>query len=372
MAAYGEYYEEQTEEFFSNPVFVIDQMGSEKSGVAAARWLRDETRPELFAAVAEVLHVDAATVRAALRKENYHGPLQLLVDNELWAELVAFAAQDEHTLWECPSVPRLRELVWLHYSPLLIANVRMEELVKAFKNLTPQARAHPAGAETRLCWNARTQPSQFGMPEREELKEIRKALGHYLPSRAREKQLPPVPEDEISELTWSGATNEEGFDSDHEEEEGRDDNDGGDAGTADDQQEPEEDEEDDGEPDAEEEDERDLEQLRAQAIPIKDRKKLSKDRGFLCWDNKEKTSFFPLVLTEDWAPRMVKIKCACLEPRGQGVYTIDPSWQGETDRNADKAFINLIFEVQGEGLREVAGGIEMPQGPMQAWKMQRV
>eukprot|EP00966_Prymnesium_polylepis_P015227 352105-Prymnesium_polylepis.1 len=61
MAAYGEYYEEQTEEFFSNSVFVIGQMGSEKSGVAAACWLRDEGKAELFAAVAEVLHVDAAT-----------------------------------------------------------------------------------------------------------------------------------------------------------------------------------------------------------------------------------------------------------------------------------------------------------------------
>ena len=37
-----------------------------------------------------------------------------------------------------------------------------------------------------------------------------------------------------------------------------------------------------------------------------------------------------------------------------------------------KAFINLIFEVPGEGLREIAGGLETPSGTEKAWKMQLV
>ena len=72
--------------------------------------------------------------------------------------------------------------------------------------------------------------------------------------------------------------------------------------------------------------------------------------------------------------RTQKIKCACLEKKveGQSTYTIDPRWKGNSAASKDKAFINLIFEVPGEGLREIAGGLETPSGTEKAWKMQRV
>ena len=372
MSAYSDYYHDQTEEWFTNPAFVIGRLGSKKSGQSAARWLVNETRTELIAAIADVLHGSSADVRAALRKESYHGPLRLLVDDELWAELVNFV-HSHQTLWDDPRTPKLRELVRSHYTPLRIANVWMEELVKAFKNLTPQARAHAAGAEVRLCLNARTQPSQFGLPTREEIKVVRRDLGHHLPSRSRPPRLPPIAEDELEAIVWEGAELEqEGFDSDHEEaeeEEGEE----GTGGAADAASEADEHESDEGEPDADEDDEQVLQQLREQAKPIKDRTRLAKDRGFLCWDNKEQTSFFPLVLTEDWVKGMVKIKCACLEKRGtNSVYTIDPMWKGDSNKVADKAFINLIFEVEGEGLRKVEGGLETPSGIEPSWEMRRV
>ena len=378
MSAYSDYYHEQTEEWFSNPAFVVGRLGSKKSGTEAAKWLLDEGRVELIAATADVLHCSSADVKAALIKENYHGPLCLLVDDVLWAELVSFAHSGQ-TLWDYRGAPKLRELVRLHYTPLRIANVWMEELVKAFKNLTPQALAHPAGADVRLCLLARTQPSQFGLPTMEEIKEIRRDLCHHLPSRSRPPRLPPIKEDEIEAIVWEGEEDEGGFGSDHEEEEdgGEEEGDqeeegstgaGGAASEADDDG-----TDDEGEPDAEEDDEQVLQQLREQAKPIKDRTRLAKDRCFLCWDNKEKTSFFPIVLTEDWAKGMVKIKCACLERKGaSSLYTIDPRFKGNANKSADKAFINLIFEVDGEGLREVEGGLETTDGSERAWKMKLV
>ena len=60
----------------------------------------------------------------------------------------------------------------------------------------------------------------------------------------------------------------------------------------------EEDENEEGEPEADGEDEAVLEQLRAQAKPVEPRSRLAKDRGFICWDNAQRTAFFPLILTE--------------------------------------------------------------------------
>jgi hypothetical protein len=70
-------------------------------------------------------------------------------------------------------------------------------------------------------------------------------------------------------------------------------------------------------------------------------------------------------LAQDWAKGMRKIKCACLEPRGDGIYTIDPRWKGDSEKSVDKATISLVFEVPGEGLRRVEGGF---QGEP-AWKL---
>jgi hypothetical protein len=63
-------------------------------------------------------------------------------------------------------------------------------------------------------------------------------------------------------------------------------------------------------------------------------------------------------MSENWTKGMRKIKCACLQPRGDGIYTIDPRWKGESDKGADKATIALMFEVMGEGLRQLPDGFE--------------
>ena len=97
-------YHDQTEEWFTNPAFVISRLGSKKSGQLSARWLVNETRTELIAAIADVLHCSSADVRAALRKESYHGPLRLLVDDELWAELVNLA-HSRHVSTLISSIP---------------------------------------------------------------------------------------------------------------------------------------------------------------------------------------------------------------------------------------------------------------------------
>lgn len=111
-------------------------------------------------------------------------------------------------------------------------------------------------------------------------------------------------------------------------------------------------------------------QVRAQAKPIGDRLILAKDRAFLCWNDAEKTSFYPLVLTEDWEKGTRKIKCACLEPTSdKKTYTIDHNWKGDSDKSKDKAFISLIFEIDGEALRPVQGGLETPGGSLRAWRL---
>jgi len=77
-------------------------------------------------------------------------------------------------------------------------------------------------------------------------------------------------------------------------------------------------------------------------------------------------------LKETWQPRMQKIKCACLEPRqhgGRKVYTIDPNFPGTSELSKDKAAIALIFELPGEVLRPIEGGIETTTGHFDAWHL---
>jgi len=69
---------------------------------------------------------------------------------------------------------------------------------------------------------------------------------------------------------------------------------------------------------------------------------------------------------------MQKIKCACLEPRqhgGRKVYTIDPNFPGTSELSKDKAAIALIFELPGEVLRPIEGGIETTTGHFDAWHL---
>jgi len=84
------------------------------------------------------------------------------------------------------------------------------------------------------------------------------------------------------------------------------------------------------------------------------------------------TSYYPLIIKETWQPRMQKIKCACLEPRqhgGRKVYTIDPNFPGTSELSKDKAAIALIFELPGEVLRPIEGGIETTTGHFDAWHL---
>ena len=43
---------------------------------------------------------------------------------------------------------------------------------------------------------------------------------------------------------------------------------------------------------------------------------------------------------------MNEIKCACLLPRGDGFYTVDLRWQGDSDKAADKAAGKMRAEKQ--------------------------
>jgi hypothetical protein len=362
MASYSTYYHDQTEEYFSNPALIFGRLGSKKSGVAAAKWLVAEGKAELIAALADALHADSPTVREELNKESYDGPLTPLVDEEEWQQLMVFANQ-EQPLASCRGAEQLHERIFTHYTPLRIANVWGEELVKDFKHLSAQVRAHPRGAEIRLRTKRRKYPGYFASPTLARVKLIRKKLGHHLPKRSRPAHQPPLAEEEVEELVWPGREEEEeeGLSSEEEEDgeesevdgsEGEDEVEG-------------EDQDDEGEQEADETDEAVLQQMREQSHAIEPRERLATDRGFLCWETAQRTAFFPLILTENWAKGMRKIKCACLQPRGDGIYTIDPRWKGESDKGADKATIALIFEVMGEGLRQLPDGFKGER----AWKL---
>ena len=60
-----------------------------------------------------------------------------------------------------------------------------------------------------------------------------------------------------------------------------------------------------------------------------------------------------------------------LQPQGDGIFTIDPRWKGDSTKSKDKATIALIFEVEGEGLRAMPDGYKGYKGE-KAWKLTRV
>jgi hypothetical protein len=333
MSEHSEYHCEQTEEWWSNPAFRCAGLGSseedpssEYHGTYHARWLVEQTVPELRAALAEVLHISPAEVKAALENPSYTGPLQILADDTLWEQLVTFSKQDL-PLDRCKGVDELRALIHEHYKPLYLTNVWMEELVKEFKNLTAQARAHPATAEVRIMLKQRTDPDPMDKPSREQIKECRRELGHHLPSRLRPKRTAPEP---LEEIVWEGEppADEDGEDEEedleglaipvlksrlrkrgvtgalprshkrlverlqesleHDEDDGE-------------EEEPahEEEEEDEGEPDeeADPEEEAMLQKLRDGA-PRVDRAALVEGRAFFCWDNAKLAGCTPCLQLE--------------------------------------------------------------------------
>ena len=406
MAEHSEYFNDQTDEWWSNPVFRLAGLGSaiedstsEYHATFHARWLVEQTVPELRAAIAELLHVQAADVKEAMESAGYDGPLTILADDELWHQLVAFSKQTS-TLSKCEGVGELRAVIHKWYKPLYLTNVWMEELVKEFKNLSPQARAHPATAEVRILLRQRARPDLMGSATRQQIKAIRRELGHHLPSRLRPKRPPPVALDPI---VWEGDPPQEDGEKEQEDIEGLS------VATLKerlkergernvprshaklvellqqslDREEPEaedepeeEDQEDEGEPDGDEptrDEQAVLEQLRADA-PSADRTQLVEGRAFFCWDNAKQEGYFPLVCKEDVRRRAQKIKVMCLMPlEGRdGVYVVDPEYDGETgDAWKDTALCKLIFDarpVTGEVWREVEGGCD----GQRAWRVVKV
>ena len=210
MVEYANYHRPQWLEWVENPVFRVGSLGSpehssrcEDHGVWHARYLVAEGHVELIFAVARYVHATAEAVTECLNGDAYGGPLKLLVDETLWAQLVAFS-QQEARLWECEGVDELRTLVYKHYKGLFLSNVWCEELVKEFKNLSHQARAHAASAEIRILHHQRRVLGRrfFGLPSRERLQTIRRKLKHHLRRRARPKRLPPA--EPLPPIVWAG------------------------------------------------------------------------------------------------------------------------------------------------------------------------
>ena len=88
---------------------------------------------------------------------------------------------------------------------------------------------------------------------------------------------------------------------------------------------------------------------------------------FFCWDDERKLKYFPLVVKESVVRGARLIKVMCLKPNGDGTYSIDPEFNGETgNRWKDHAQIRLIVNAQpvtGEVWREISGG----RGGERAW-----
>ena len=425
MVEYAEYHRPQTEEWWGNPTFRVGGLGSPESnakcedhGVWHARHLVQEGRAELIAALARYAHCTVDAMRACLTRTEHRGPMKLLVDDELWAQLVAFA-QQELTLWECDGVDDLRNLVYRHYKGLHLTNVWAEELVKEFKNLSPQARAHPASAEIRILAHQRRVRGRryFPLPTRARLKLIRRKLGHHLRRRARPKRQAPA--EPLPSVVWAG---HDGSEEEEDDDEGWEDAD--DEESEDDIESltvPElkarlgalsvqglsslrkadlvarlkeelgmvameaaletaidEGEDDDGEPEEDDEDEAAMSasekvilELLGKAPNIA-RSELSAGRAFFCWDDDRKLNYFPVVLTESVRPRARVIRVKCLTPAAEarGVYVVDPIFNGETgDDKKDNARIDLLFDarpITSEVWRPIEGGYA---GEVEAWRV---
>ena len=86
-----------------------------------------------------------------------------------------------------------------------------------------------------------------------------------------------------------------------------------------------------------------LEQLRK--APLIERTALSVGRAFFCWDDDRKLKYFPVVVKQPPERRARLIKVACLRPDADaaGIYTVDPSFHGETgNRKRDYAHESTV------------------------------
>ena len=412
MVDYADYFRDQTKEWLENPLFRFGSIGSpetdckaEDHGVWHARYLVQEGKTELTIALAKYLHCTVEALTECLESDEYKGPAKFLVDDSLWDELCEFAKQDK-AISECGAAgfAALASEVYFHYKGLPLANAWCEELVKEFKNLSHQARAHPTSAELRILLHQRRIRGRdyFGSPDRARLKKIRHKVGHNVRRRARKKREPPA--EPLSPMFWEGhdGTEEEdkGEDEEDDEDEGEEEEDlsklsvkelkekckqlglkvGGNktelrerleaamGEIAEANAEDEDDDDDDGEPDDDDEIEEGMSAaekevlLKLRAAPRIERSELIKDRTFFCWDDDRKLQYFPLTVMETARPRLQYITVACLKPAGDttGVYVIDPDYPGDTgNKKKDCARIDLIFDAEpltGEVWRPVQGG----------------
>ena len=149
MSKYSEYYHDQTEEWWTNPAMRMIGLGSSISGPDHAQYLIDKGKPELRAQLASWLHCTAAEVGEELNAESYGGPLIILTDESLWDQLKLFAEQ-ELPLKDCKAASGLHAHIQQHFSAMFMHNAWMEELVKHWKHLSGQARAHPDTAEEHM------------------------------------------------------------------------------------------------------------------------------------------------------------------------------------------------------------------------------
>jgi len=81
--------------------------------------------------------------------------------------------------------------------------------VKMWKNLSAQQRAWPRGADAKLCAHVRCKPDPFGLPTMDELKDVRRQVGHYEADRAKAAQQPLPAGQEQTELVWAHDSNDE-------------------------------------------------------------------------------------------------------------------------------------------------------------------
>ena len=275
-----------------------------------------------------------------------------------------------------------------------------------FKNLTPQARAHEAGAELRIVTKERTKPDPMGLPSRPQLKALRRDLEHNLPLRARAKRDPPPAP--LPPIIWEGHEDDEETGQEPEEDlealsiqelkerlkarglrygekkhetllnRLREDMAREEENEEEEEGEGEEQEEEDVEGEAEQgsDDEGDEEQLLQElreSAPRVPRSELVEGRAFFCWDGAKKAGYFPMVCKDDIKKGQPQVASMCLMPApgAPGIYIVDPNFDGATGKYwNDHAMATLIFDaraVTGESWQEVRGGWKGKR----AWKVRK-
>jgi hypothetical protein len=236
-AAYDNYADGQWDDWKANPVFMLARLNSEEGGPKMARELTklaEGRGGKLDVRVAQFLHTTPPLAHQYMRTAEYDGPLVILIDPTLRAQVKLFGEQSL-PLSHCPQFDLLRQRLLRHYNMLFMANGVGEEWVKYYKALLPQQIGKgPAWYEVKLRSIIRARigagfGNVFAPPTMDELKEDRKASGD---SKRRRFKLPPKPPlDMPPAITYDGEESDEsGFSSDEEEEGEEGEEEGGEEG----------------------------------------------------------------------------------------------------------------------------------------------